>query len=285
MQRMGDRKHCVVPKGVKGSFFLGVVARTIDPARIPQIGCPVERLAVVVRLQITRAVRVFHGRQLAPACEVCIVFGGPLTIAGFHHEESSKGTLTQHIFASPVLKFCEGFKITHPEVCRAHVHTRVVRRKNGKFSPSLSVGLNDDGETIGVSWRPATCAAGIEASEQPAPMMTSTPSPLKAFLVSCSAPARPLLLSQLSSRYANSSDVCGSRSSATPSVLLLISSSAWYTPTRGVQYSKVLMPASAVSLANLGRCSAPNMPSSTPIRTVVTRWGATCGGWLLSAVE
>eukprot|EP00966_Prymnesium_polylepis_P232786 5383758-Prymnesium_polylepis.1 len=91
----------------------------------------------------------------------------------------------------------------------------------------LSSGLSEDGEMIGMFSRAATCAAGIDADVQPAPMRTSTPRPLKVLRVNSSAPASPAVLSHRSSRKAKTNDVRGSRRSATPSLLLLISRSAW----------------------------------------------------------
>ena len=66
----------------------------------------------------------------------------------------------------------------------------------------------------------------------------------------------------------------GSSSSATPSVLLFSSRTAWYTPDRGDHEEKAY-PAAAV----------PNISSSTPSLTTVTRGGAACDGQLLFAVD
>eukprot|EP00966_Prymnesium_polylepis_P335897 7391231-Prymnesium_polylepis.1 len=98
--------------------------------------------------------------------------------------------------------------------------------------------------------------------------MAATPWPLNASRVRWSAAVKLVVLSHLESRYATRSWVAGSSSSATPSVLLLISSSAWYAPMIG-DHEVALYPAACV----------PNIGSSSPSRTSVTRGGATCGGW------
>eukprot|EP00966_Prymnesium_polylepis_P085810 1986199-Prymnesium_polylepis.1 len=104
--------------------------------------------------------------------------------------------------------------------------------------------------------------------------MACTPWPLKASRVRWSAAVKLVVLSHLESRYATRSWVPGSSSSATPSVLLLISSSAWCAPRIG-DHEIALYPAACVS----------NIGNSIPSRTSVTRGGAVCGGRLLSAVE
>eukprot|EP00966_Prymnesium_polylepis_P270480 6248462-Prymnesium_polylepis.1 len=104
--------------------------------------------------------------------------------------------------------------------------------------------------------------------------MALTPSPLNASRVRWSAACKAIVESHLESLKAKRRRVVGSRWSATPSVLLLSSRSAWYTPTRGDHEIRVGLAA-----------DVPNMGSSTPSRTAVTRDGATCGGRLLSAVE
>eukprot|EP00966_Prymnesium_polylepis_P116285 2688029-Prymnesium_polylepis.1 len=149
-----------------------------------------------------------------------------------------------------------------------------VLRKYGYAIPSLSVGLVDAGERIGTREPDATCVAISDAPEHPAPMITVTPSPSNASRVRCSASASARSESHLLSRNVMRRFVFGSNSSATESLLLLISRSAWYTPTRGDQHSR---PYSVASV--------PNMGSSTPIFTVVTCGGTVCDGRLLSAVE
>eukprot|EP00966_Prymnesium_polylepis_P300464 6943721-Prymnesium_polylepis.1 len=138
--------------------------------------------------------------------------------------------------------------------------------------PALRSGLVLVGLTMGTAAPPATWAAVVEAPEQPAPMIASTLSPLKAFWTKSSAAVRAYELSHLLSLNAKRSCVLGSRPSATPSVLLLISSIAWYTPNRGIAVPKRWL-------------FKGNIASSTPSLTTVTRGGATCGGRLLSTVE
>eukprot|EP00966_Prymnesium_polylepis_P301139 6958535-Prymnesium_polylepis.1 len=47
------------------------------------------------------------------------------------------------------------------------------RRNVGYVLPSLSAGLSEEGERIGMASRPATPAADTEAPEQPAPMIAA----------------------------------------------------------------------------------------------------------------
>eukprot|EP00966_Prymnesium_polylepis_P332263 7387773-Prymnesium_polylepis.2 len=79
---------------------------------------------------------------------------------------------------------------------------------------------------MGICSSDATQAAGSDALEQPAPIMASTPCS-NASRVRERAPASPSVASHLSSRYAMRSRTLGSRLSATPSPLLLISRTAW----------------------------------------------------------
>eukprot|EP00966_Prymnesium_polylepis_P108324 2507298-Prymnesium_polylepis.1 len=103
----------------------------------------------------------------------------------------------------------------------------IVRRKYGYFFPSLSVGLVDDGETTGTCEPAATSAAVTDAPEHPAPIITFTPRPSNASRVRCNAAVRAWDESHFESLYANSKRVWGRRASCTPSLLLLISRSAW----------------------------------------------------------
>eukprot|EP00966_Prymnesium_polylepis_P170928 3951066-Prymnesium_polylepis.1 len=66
-------------------------------------------------------------------------------------------------------------------------------------------------------------------------MIALTPCPLNAFWIKYNADTRALVESHFESLKANRRSVRGSRWSATPSLLLLISRSAWYTPTLGDQ--------------------------------------------------
>eukprot|EP00966_Prymnesium_polylepis_P186559 4324782-Prymnesium_polylepis.1 len=93
--------------------------------------------------------------------------------------------------------------------------------------PSLSVGLVEAGEIIGSPAAAAACAAGTEAPEQPAPMIASTPSPSNAPRVRCSIAVRLSDASHFESMYEKLSCVLGNKWSAKPSLLLLISRSAW----------------------------------------------------------
>eukprot|EP00966_Prymnesium_polylepis_P034611 804892-Prymnesium_polylepis.1 len=81
----------------------------------------------------------------------------------------------------------------------ANVDDGLVRRKYGYFLPSLNAGLSEIGEMMGTSDAPATSAAVIDASEQPAPMIALTPVPLKTSRASRSAPTRALAISHLES--------------------------------------------------------------------------------------
>eukprot|EP00966_Prymnesium_polylepis_P305062 7048860-Prymnesium_polylepis.1 len=69
-------------------------------------------------------------------------------------------------------------------------------------------------------------AAALDGPDEAAPMMPLTPSLLKTSFARSSAPRNAVPLLRFESRNANSSCVLGSKLSATPSVLSLISLSA-----------------------------------------------------------
>eukprot|EP00966_Prymnesium_polylepis_P166477 3848654-Prymnesium_polylepis.1 len=115
----------------------------------------------------------------------------------------------------------------------ANASDGATRRKERYARPSLRSGLVDDGEINGKFIPTATCAALTEAPEHPAPIMASTPLLSNAFCERWSAACRPSMLSHFESRYADIKRVYGNKWSATPSLLLLISRSAWNTPTVG----------------------------------------------------
>eukprot|EP00966_Prymnesium_polylepis_P220728 5105464-Prymnesium_polylepis.3 len=161
---MGERKGRVVPKRV----VIRLALRVVDcaPQRRASIAVVVLRPQVGfsggIGLQAASIpVLAHHGWQLSSALQVGIVCSRTLAVARLDGTKAPESALPKRCIK------------TSTSAVAIVASDGTTRRNVGYALPSLSAGVNDEGEMMGMPSSAATCAAGTEAPEQPAPMIAA----------------------------------------------------------------------------------------------------------------